>query len=198
MNDAASPGPAPDALKRAEAALWAELANATRDPGHEWRHAVLATVDGDAADARVVVLREIDRPRLLFYSDARAGKLLQMRQHPVGTMVFWSRSLNWQLRARVRMQALDGGLAVSSRWARLKLTPAAQDYLSPLPPGAEWQGRHAEVASRPQPAEPPRGERGHFAVVEAEVTGLDWLDLRPGGHRRARFEVPGVARWLHP
>ena len=70
------------------------------------------------------------------------------------------------------------GLAVSSRWARLKLSPAAQDYLSPLPPGAPLTA----APSRPQPD---RDSRSHFAVVQAQVQAMDWLELRPGGHRRA-------------
>ena len=47
-------------LDEIEAAVWRELGRAVKDPAHGWRVAVLATVVGDAADARSVVLRELD------------------------------------------------------------------------------------------------------------------------------------------
>ncbi|RVU43421.1 pyridoxamine 5'-phosphate oxidase family protein [Rubrivivax rivuli] len=185
----------PTELGAVQTALWQELTRAPHDKHHEWRTPVLATVDedGQAADARTVVLREVDAAAstLVLFSDARAAKLAQLQAHPVGTLVFWSKRLGWQLRLRVRLQAQTEGLAVSSRWARLKLSPAAQDYLSPLAPGAALDA----------PAAPSRApgavERGHFALLLAQVQSTDWLELHRDGHRRARFDATG-ARWLVP
>jgi len=101
-------------------------------------------------------------------------------------VVAWSPELGWQLRMTVRLEVETSGLAVSSRWARLKMTPAAQDYLSPLPPGSPLA----------HPA-PERGSREHFALVTARVERIDWLDLATAGHRRAIFEASG-ARWVQP
>lgn len=176
-------------LAQAEGALWQELRCAAQTRGHAWRMPVLATRDAEAADARIVVLRDvhIEARELLFYSDARAGKLAQAAEAPVGTLVMWSAELGWQLRCRVRLSAETDGLEATSRWAALKLSPAAQDYLSPLPPGTPLDG----------PAPPILEERGHFAVVTARVLSMDWLELHPDGHRRARFDAEG-ARWLQP
>lgn len=179
-------------LDSIEAALWRELAAAVVQPGHEWRHGVLATVDGAQADARTVVLRDFDAdPReLLIYTDARSPKAQQIDAHPLGTLVLWSAALGWQLRLRVGLRLQTEGLLVSSRWAKLQLTPAAQDYLSPLPPGAPLEGPLA-------PPQPDRGTRGHFAVLSAQVQAVDWLELHAQGHRRARFDAQG-SRWLAP
>ncbi len=175
-------------LPEIEAALWQELARATHDRNHEWHTPVLATTDGSLADARTTVLREVDVESrcLVCYSDSRAPKLAQLRSHPVGTLVVWSRRLSWQLRARVRIDIETEGLSVSSRWAQLKFSPAAQDYLAQLPPGAPLG---AAVAAR--------GERAHFAVLQASVLAIDWLELHPEGHRRALFEG-GTGRWVQP
>ena len=175
-------------LTEAERALWQELQRAAQMRGHAWRTPVLATRDGDAADARIVVLRDTraEAGELLFYSDARAGKLAQAATAPVGTLVMWSAELGWQLRCRVRLEAETSGLEASSRWATLKLSPAAQDYLAPRPPGTPL--------GTPAPA---LEERGYFAVVTARVLSMDWLELHPDGHRRARFDAEG-ARWLQP
>ena len=98
----------------------------------------------------------------------------------------WSRALAWQLRLAVRLEVTRTGLSASSRWARLKMTPAAHDYLSPLPPGS--------AIDEPLPE---RGSRAHFALVVAHVQAIDWLELHDEGQRRARFDAAGAC-WLAP
>ena len=39
--------------------------------------------------------------------------------------------------------------------------------------------------------------RDYFAVIEAAIDAIDWLDLHPDGHRRAIFDARG-ARWVQP
>ena len=188
-------------LAAIEAEIWAELARACRDKTHAWRSPVLATVATvpaaasgaatiAAGDARVVILREVDaaQRRLLVFTDARSEKAAQLREHPHGTLLMWSPALGWQLRCRVRLSLETSGLATSSRWARIKHSPAAQDYMSPLPPGAALPAL-APVHEAPQ--------REHFGVITAEVTNIDWFDLHANGHRRARLDGAASA-WLQP
>jgi pyridoxamine 5'-phosphate oxidase len=184
-----------DRLEQIETRIWAELELATHDRQHAWRTPVLATVAGhgpDAlADARTVVVREVEKAhrQLIFFSDGRSAKVAQLLAQPLGTMVMWSATLAWQLRCRVSLQLERSGLAASSRWARIKLTPAAQDYLSPLPPGSVLEPGASPVHEAVT--------RDHFAVIQAQVLGLDWLELDPQGHRRALFDAQG-ARWVQP
>jgi hypothetical protein len=187
---ASVPDEAPDTLDSIEARVWQELANTAINRSHGWRVASLATLDANGeADARSVVIREVDveRHELVFFTDARSPKVAQFAANPKGTLVMWSGELGWQLRLKVMLRVETAGLAVSSRWARLKMTPATYDYLSPLPPGTPLE--------HPQPE---RGTRGHFAVVTAEVVSIDWLCLRDEGQRRALFAPPEPARWLQP
>ena len=176
-------------LPEIEARCWRELAECVADASHPWRTPVLATVDGERADARIVILREADLEarELVFFTDSRSPKLDQLRAHPAATLVVWSREHGWQLRIAVTLAAFSDGLEASSRWARLKLSPSARDYLSPLPPGAPID----------QAAVPDRASREFFAVVRAKVEAIDWLELHAEGHRRARFDAAG-ARWLQP
>jgi len=177
-----------ESLRLIDTACWNELARAAREREHEWRVMTLATVDGERAEARSVVLREVqaDQRTLVFYTDDRSPKLAQIAAHPLGTLLLWSPALGWQLRLRVQLQRVDDGLEVSSRWARMKLLPSAQDYLSPLAPGSPL-GRGTED----------RGSREHFAVVRARVLGSDWLELHADGHRRAVFDDAG-SHWVQP
>ena len=187
-----TPSPADARLDQIESQLWDELAAATHTRGHPWRTCTLATVSTDGLpEGRTVVLRELDRAarELVFFTDARSPKVQQIERQPQGVLVLWSAELGWQLRLSVTMSVETTGLAVSSRWAQLQMKPAAQDYLSPLPPGSTLP--HAAAV-------PELGKRVHFAVVTAGVTMMDWLDLHPAGHRRAGFPTHGPAVWLQP
>lgn len=180
-------------LAAIEAALWRELESATHDPLHGWRRQVLATTtgEGDVADARTLVLRELEADEhertLLFYTDARSGKAHQVAARPLGTLVAWCPVLSWQLRLRVRLELETAGLAVSSRWAKLALTPAARDYLGPAAPGTPVD---------PEAAAHEVG-RTYFALLSAHVLAIDWLEIGEHAHRRAAFDAAG-ARWLVP
>jgi pyridoxamine 5'-phosphate oxidase len=182
-----------DNLDTIHQACWRELGDAAHGPAHPWRLMALATVAGpaeaQAAELRTVVLREVhvaDRA-LLFFTDARSPKVTQLRSQPAASLMVWSQPLGWQLRLRVQLSVAISGLAVSSRWARLKMSPAAHDYLSPLPPGTP--------VAHPLPE---RGSREHFALVTAAVQQIDWLELHADGHRRALFDAAGQGQWLSP
>ena len=177
-----------DDLQQIESAVWRELQAAPVQRGHDWRIGTLATTDGELGDARSVVLRDFEMATrtLVVYTDSRSPKTAQIVAHPLGTLVLWSAGLSWQLRLRVRLELETSGLRVSSRWARLKMQPGAQDYLSPLPPGSPLQ--------RPTPE---RGSREHFAVMLLQIQAIDWLELHAEGHRRAMFDEQG-RHWLSP
>lgn len=170
-------------------ACWLDLQLASQQRDHPWRMLALATVDGDGADVRTVVLREVDIESgvLRFFTDARSPKVAQLRRHPAATLMCWNPDRGWQLRMKVSVEVETDGLAVTSRWVRLKNTPAAFDYLSPLPPGTPVER-----------FEPQRAGREHFALVQARVQRIDWLELHADGHRRAVFDAQGQGQWVVP
>jgi pyridoxamine 5'-phosphate oxidase len=177
-------------LQALERRIWEELQASAQQRGHPWRTAVLATCDASGLpDARTVILREVqpELRELKFYSDARSPKVAQLMAQPRATMVVWSPELSWQLRLSLECSVRSSGLEVLSRWAQLRLTPAAHDYLSPLPPGSQVES-----------PEPERGLHEHFAVLTANVLAIDWLMLNREGHRRARFETGQAPTWLQP
>jgi pyridoxamine 5'-phosphate oxidase len=188
-------------LDEIETSIWSELENCVAarprsergeteadEAPHEWRVAVLATVDDGQADARSLVLREVDAAerRLVFYTDARSPKVRQIEASPQGTLIFYSRELGWQLRMQVRLAVATTGLAVSSRWARLQTSAGARDYQSVAAPGRPLDAPLSEL-----------GVRDHFAMIEAMAETVDWLELHPDGHRRALLGSGGP-RWVQP
>jgi len=175
------------ALDEIERAIWRELHQCVNRREHAWRTPVLATVDGDAADARVVVLREVGDGELVFFTDARSPKVAQARARPDATLVFWSPALRWQLRIRAVLGVETEGSALTERWNRLSKASGAGDYLAAVPPGTPLEAAAAA------------GSEPHFAIVRAAVRSIDWLELDPGGaHRRAAFATGHLSRWLQP
>jgi pyridoxamine 5'-phosphate oxidase len=185
-------------LRAQGAALWAELVRAAGTRGHPWRQPVLATTcTAHGAQARTVVLRDVDATarELIVYTDIRTPKVAQLNQDPRAQIVCWSAALGWQLRLSCVIDTESDGLDVTSRWAMLRHTRAAQDYLSPLAPGSvlSASGDATEAA--------PGAVRGTFTLLRAQVLEMDWLSLDPAGHRRAVFDYRDAApsaRWLVP
>ncbi len=69
-----------DDLDAIERAVWSELARAPRERAHGWRVGVLATTDGESADARSIVLRDVHvaERSLVFYADSRSPIRLEV------------------------------------------------------------------------------------------------------------------------
>jgi len=175
-------------LDAIESEVWRELVQSVRERDHGWRRCVLATSGTEGADARLVVLREVDPEtrELVIYTDTRSPKVAQLQRDRRATLVCWSAALGWQLRLRGEVEVACDGLQVTSRWATIRHRPAAQDYLSPLAPGSEWVA--GGKVDHP---------REHFGVMTLQVQSVDWLEVHALGHRRAMFDARG-RRWLAP
>ncbi len=172
--------------------IWRELARASQDRHHAWRTPVLATVGSDGlANARVVVLREVDADRqtLRVYTDSRSPKVRELLLQPQALFVFWSDRLNWQLRARVTISVETSDPEVRVRWERVRQSASAADYLGPVAPGDDLESARGGIAS---------ADTGHhFALLSAQVEEMDWLELSRNGHRRANLSGDRW-RWLAP
>ncbi len=172
--------------------IWKELGRASQDRHHAWRTPVLATVASDGApNARTVVLRGVDAAQqtLRIYTDARSPKVGELAKAPNALFVFWSDRLNWQLRVRVAISVATDGAEVQALWQRVQQSASAADYLSSAAPGAERSDAHGS-------AEAADGVH-HFALLNAQVLEMDWLELGRSGHRRARLGLDAW-QWLTP
>jgi hypothetical protein len=106
-------------FERLRAQIWQQLQQAVGDREHEWRTPVLAGIDADGLpQARTVVLRRADpiASTLQVYTDSRSPKVDELLGQPDAVLVFWSRRLSWQLRARVTVQVLTEGDLVEAAY----------------------------------------------------------------------------------
>lgn len=184
---------APDDIRQQ---IWKELGRAVHDRHHAWRTPVLATATDDAGvNARTVVLRRVEAKQsiLEIYTDQRSAKVGELRAQPRACLVFWSPRLHWQLRAQVDCGIQTEGAEVASRWQTVRQTRSAGDYMTPLAPGTAL-AKNQDVIADPVAQVP---DENHFAILQARVVEIDWLELGRSQHRRARL-VGESWQWLTP
>lgn len=169
------PWPEPDLIAW-ERALWQGLRRAVVDPRHPWRFCTLATADAQGADARMVVLREVEDDALVFATDARSTKLRQLAASPRAALVFWH--------PRHRVQLRIVGAASWRPWPEAPGSVA--DYAAsprsgtPIPTHDAWRA----------------GDEHHGVRLVVAAERVDVLALRREGHARAvRTGGDGPPSW---
>jgi len=195
------------------AAAWTLLERAADRAPEDWRWPVLASVDSreperGAADARVVVLRRAETRTwtLEVHSDARAGKLAQLRATPRACLVFHDRARELQLRAWADASVHEGDALARRAWDALHAS-SRRAYLAPRMPGEPTATPDTNLpaglaAGMPDAAESEPGFAS-FAAIVLRVRALEWLRLDRTGHHRARFDADPAGgaptmRWLRP
>lgn len=194
----------PRDLTEVDAEIWRRLSRATVDRKAAWRLVQLATVTPIGAPAiRTLVLRAVDRPTrsVDLHTDARSDKIDDLTANPTVAVHLWDPKGQTQLRL---------GGEVSILTPEDDLTGAIWDD---LPAGSKAPYRQAAVpgAALDDPegtidSAPPRGDAAafqDFRVLRIAVRAIDWLWLRRGGHRRARFRYGDDGRlaesgWIGP
>ena len=162
--------------------IWKELGRASLARHHAWRTPVMATVGCDGLpNARTVVLRKVDsnQQTLCFYTDARSAKVSELTKEPKAVLAFWSGRLNWQLRVKVEISVATDGPEIQALWQRIQQSASAGDYMATEAPGTE-RPEGFSVAQN-------LSIDHHFALLNAQVLQMDWLELGHGAHRRARL-----------
>jgi len=189
--------------------IWKELGRATHDRHHAWRTPVLATAtEGggvNGVNARTVVLRgaQAKHQLLEIYTDQRSSKVAELSAQPNACLVFWSPRLHWQLRVQAEWSIQTTGAEVASRWQAVRQTKSAGDYMTYLAPGAslpqgegdgEGEGNLQGAGLAPVAK---AVEENYFAILQARVIEIDWLELGREQHRRAKW-VGEAWQWLSP
>jgi hypothetical protein len=137
-------------------------------------------------------LRAVDSKanKLQIYTDARSSKASEIVIQQQAIFVFWSSKLNWQLKVQDKATLVTSGPQIQQTWAQVKQTASAKDYLSSFAPGTS-------VRSNYQTGEQDQSNSSHFALVNAEIVDMDWLELARSGHRRAKISHDSWD-WLVP
>ncbi len=186
-----------DTLDDVLAAALARLQGGAADPGSPWHDPTLCTVGLDGTpQARTVVLRRFDPAARLLetHTDTRSTKHAELLAHPQAGLHGWDETDKVQLRITGTATLHTGDAVAEAAWAALRPRSRATYRVQPGP---------GTLRETPDPA----GEmdeaasRAVFCVVRLAFDRLEWLQLGPQNHRRARFGWAGAERtasWLVP
>lgn len=187
-------------LKPFEAAAWAALEQAARDPQAGFRYLTLCTVDAaQRPQARTMVLRQCEPAcrTLTFHTDLRSPKWQEMAENPQVTALGYCHQSRLQLRLAGRVECYPAESEIAqAAWQRLP-DRTRQTYTGG-PPG-EALTSASETHSRLSA----ESGRGHFGVVILQVSELDAYQLQRNENQRARFRYavtgePLSGQWIHP
>jgi len=159
----------------------------------------LATVDADGrADARVVLLRGISDTDLVWFTDRRSAKGIQLAASPNAALVFHWQPLERQVRLRGPVQELgdaasDAYFASRPRGSRLSAWASHQSQPTASREAYEQQvlaveARFAGVEDVPRPP-----YWGGYALTPVEVEL--WQGRRSRRHDRLRFVRDASGAW---
>lgn len=168
---------------------WTRLAQAADDPAHPLRLFLLATIAADGSpDARVMVLRGADRRlgKIWFYTDRRSEKVGQLHEHPALCAVAYDCRDGVQLRLRGNATIHELDRQATSHWNQMGMGVRAL-YAAPDPPGVPLRQPDPRVIGVQQAisADTEEDARRNFAVIEALVQSIEWLQVQEDDQRRA-------------
>ncbi len=168
---------------------WTRLALAADDPTHPMRLFLLATIAPDGSpDARLKVLRGANRRRgtIWFYTDRRSEKVGQLHEHPALCAVAYDRRDGVQLRLRGNATIHELDWQATKHWTQMGMGVRAL-YAASDPPGVPLRQPDPRVMGVKQAIDVAAEDdaRRNFAVIEALVQSIEWLQVQEDDQRRA-------------
>jgi pyridoxamine 5'-phosphate oxidase len=159
----------------------------------------LATVDADGLpDARVVLLRRITETSLVWFTDRRSAKGVQLAAVPHAALVFHWQPLERQVRLRGPVVALDDGASdeyFASRPRGSRLSAWASHQSQPTPSRDDYERQVDAVEARFDGVEevPRPPYWGGYALTPVSVEL--WQGRRSRRHDRLCFDADGAGGW---
>lgn len=177
--------------------VWDILAQGVRVPIAAAHTPTLATLRHGLPTVRTVVLRDVSRrsAMIVIHADRHSSKVQELLAQPACSLHIFDAGRRVQLRIDAQASVhLDDDLA-DSQWARLQGRARRLQPRGERPPagvGTDDRG-FDDIDGFSDPDHRPR-----FAAIALHVSAIDWLQLRGGSARHARFEIgeTASARWL--
>jgi len=160
-----------------------------RDPFHQ---STLTTMEGNKPQVRIVILREFSEKdrTLICHCDARGSKVLQIRENPNVSWLFYHPEKWLQLRLSGTASVHTDDQTAESQWEKVGLTHRI-NYCAETPPGSPTEKPASGIPDfirekAPKWLDAPEA-RKNFAAIVCRFDEMDWLLLKLTGHIRAKF-----------
>lgn len=185
---------------------WRLLHAGVRDYRNPFHQAVLTTIEDNKPHARTVILREFSEKgrTLICHCDARSSKVLEIRDNPNVSWLFYDpkRWLQLRLSGTATVHADDD--IAESQWAKVSL-PHRINYCAETAPGSPTEkpcsGLPEFLRDKVRQLLDVPEARKNFAAIVCRFDEMDWLLLKLTGHIRAKFHWKDNrmdASWIIP
>jgi hypothetical protein len=198
----------PPSLSELEKTCWQQLDQSihTHDSAASaFRNMTVATCTSRGADARIVVLRDVDvaHKYVWFHTDARTEKVLQLEEFPQAMLLFWNEQEQTQFRLTVETRLHTDDYLADEQWGKVH-DGSVRLYLSEPMPGSVQDGPYPGFPDHIKKGDITADDRAtarlNFAAIECRVLCMEYLKLSKQGQTRARFQYEPVSKmvWLAP
>jgi pyridoxamine 5'-phosphate oxidase len=160
-----------------------------RNPFH---HSILVTIDDNKPQARIVILREFsEKDRILIcHCDVRGPKVLQIRDNPAVSWLFYHPKKWLQIRLSGTASVHTDDDTAESQWEKVRLHHRI-NYCAEIPPGSPTERPTSGIPDLLLDKAPKLFDhseaRKNFATIVCHFDEMDWLLLKLTGHIRAKF-----------
>jgi pyridoxamine 5'-phosphate oxidase len=182
-----------DTLEHVLAATWQMLTRGAAHFNDPFHQPVLATGRSDGCGVRTVILRHADQTErtLICYADVRSTKIAEIEQFGCAGWLFYHPRKKIQVRIHGSATVHADDPVAQAQWKRVKGF-SRLSFCTDQPPGTLLERPSSGLSERLLKDLPKlmtgNAGRDHFAVIKGRVATMDWLQLRPSGNIRARFQ----------
>jgi pyridoxamine 5'-phosphate oxidase len=186
--------------------IWKNLDLGVIDRNHPFHLPVFGTIEENAPNLRIVVLRRFWRksPCLAFHSHIGSPKIEQLKNNPNVYWLFYEPAEKLQVRIKGTAEIHTNDELVEEQWMATELF-SRRCYIGEAPTQESEKptsGLPEDLIDRkPTQTESETG-RANFVVITCKIEEIDCLEMNVRGHRRSRFSWNEngelETKWLTP
>jgi 3-hydroxyisobutyrate dehydrogenase len=194
-------------LQAIEKDLWLRLLNGSLKSKNSFHTGSFATYAENEMEQRTVVLRNVmvAEKILKFHTDIRSPKVKMIRSNNTIHWLFYCDKCRLQFRMKGTANIYHQDEKSLTAWKETSLN-SRKCYLTTISPSkvidSPDSGLAPDVLSHHFTLEESEIAYQNFAVIESNISSIDWLWLNHEGHKRARFQYQDQqlikASWLNP